>query len=212
MLDHVYEDFTIKVAEARGMTREQVHELARGRVWTGRDAYEGGLVDELGGLETAVRLAREKAGLPTGTHLRSYPQTNPLERMMPAESSEDRAATPQLRLASWGPLAQLSAELGLSAAGPLVMPGGWPKFSTIRLPGSTKTDCTDGAGRHVRSSTDCLRPANHYAPTESTPATRPGTSAAGFKPSWVTSGLASRIYGTRTSPSCITDTTCSETP
>ncbi|WP_046468109.1 signal peptide peptidase SppA [Allosalinactinospora lopnorensis] len=125
MLDHVYDDFTVKVAEARGMTREQVHELARGRVWTGRDAYEGGLVDELGGLETAVRLAREKAGLPAGTNLRSYPQTNPLERMLPAESSEDRAATAQLRPASWGSLAQLSAEIGLPAAGPLVMPGNW---------------------------------------------------------------------------------------
>ncbi|MFC3995140.1 S49 family peptidase [Nocardiopsis sediminis] len=124
MLDSIYRDFTGKVAEARGMTPEAVHEVARGRVWTGRDARERGLVDELGGLETAVRLAREKAGLP-GAGLRPYPSTGPLERLIPAESSEDRAAAPQGRLDAWGSLAEISARLGLPAAGPLAMPGSW---------------------------------------------------------------------------------------
>ncbi|MFC7327768.1 signal peptide peptidase SppA [Marinactinospora rubrisoli] len=126
MLDHIYDDFTGKVAQARGMSRERVHELARGRVWTGRDAAANGLVDALGGVETAARLAREKAGLPPQAPLRHFPRPNPLERLVPAESSEDRtAALARLRLSSWGPLADLSARLGLPAVGPLVVPGTW---------------------------------------------------------------------------------------
>ncbi|SKA26477.1 signal peptide peptidase A. Serine peptidase. MEROPS family S49 [Marinactinospora thermotolerans DSM 45154] len=126
MLDHIYDDFTAKVAEARGKSREEVHELARGRVWTGADAAAHGLVDELGGIETAARLARERAGLPSTTPLRPFPRPNPLERLVPAESSEDRgAAVTRIRLGSWGPLAGVSALLGLPAAGPLVLPGTW---------------------------------------------------------------------------------------
>ncbi len=59
-----YEQFVEKVAEARQSTPDDVHEVAQGRVWTGRQAKEIGLVDELGGLETAVRLAKERAQLP----------------------------------------------------------------------------------------------------------------------------------------------------
>jgi protease-4 len=124
LLDAVYDDFTAKVAAARGMTRDQVHEVARGRVWTGRDARDNGLVDELGGLETAVRLARERAGAP-GARLRHYPAAGPLDRLVPSESSEDRAAAPGTAFDAWGPLAGAAARLGLPSAGPLAMPGAW---------------------------------------------------------------------------------------
>ncbi|WP_141922084.1 signal peptide peptidase SppA [Haloactinospora alba] len=124
-LDSIYDDFTAKVAEARGMTRQRVDELARGRVWTGQDAHAGGLVDELGGIATAVRAARRMADLPPGTPLRRFPQVNPLERLVPPESSEERTAAAQLRLDAWGPLAQVAARLGLPDAGPLVLPGSW---------------------------------------------------------------------------------------
>ena len=50
-LDHIYADFTGKVAAGRGLSAERVHELARGRVWTGADAHERKLVDELGGVK-----------------------------------------------------------------------------------------------------------------------------------------------------------------
>ncbi|MDS1272029.1 signal peptide peptidase SppA [Lipingzhangella sp. LS1_29] len=125
-LDHVYTDFTSKVAEGRGMSVERVHELARGRVWTGQDACDNGLVDRLGGIDTAAAVAREQAGLPQRAELRAYPRLNPLERLVPPESSEDRsAALTQLRLSAWGPLASASARLGLPATGPLTMPGVW---------------------------------------------------------------------------------------
>lgn len=125
LLDEIYEDFTGKVAAARGMTREQVHEVARGRVWTGRDAHERGLVDELGGLETAVRLAREKAGsgpLP----VRPFPRPNPLDRIRQHESSEDVGASgPQTVVSAWGPLEHVAVAMGLPVGGPLMMPGLW---------------------------------------------------------------------------------------
>jgi protease-4 len=62
-IDRIYDLFLDVVGRARGMTREQVHPIAVGRVWTGRQAYERKLVDELGGVDAAVRKARSLAGL-----------------------------------------------------------------------------------------------------------------------------------------------------
>jgi protease IV len=69
-LDRVYVDFTTKAAEGRGRSREEIHELARGRVWTGADAQRVGLVDELGGYHVALRLAREAMGVEADAPLR----------------------------------------------------------------------------------------------------------------------------------------------
>jgi protease-4 len=69
-LDRVYEDFTGKVAEGRGLPKEKVLEIAKGRVWTGADALELGLVDELGGMTTAIRLAKEAADIPVDDDIR----------------------------------------------------------------------------------------------------------------------------------------------
>ena len=85
-LDHIYADFTGKVAEGRRMTAERVHELARGRVWTGADALDNGLVDELGGLDRAAAIARRRAGLPAAAPLRIYPRVTPLDRLRPARA------------------------------------------------------------------------------------------------------------------------------
>jgi protease-4 len=124
-LDRVYADFVDKVAAGRGLTRERAHELARGRVWTGADAYERGLVDELGGLRRAARLARERAGLPADAELRRWPPLRPADRLSPPRSSEDRAAAvagPVGWWAGWGALADVAARLGLPPAGPLTLP------------------------------------------------------------------------------------------
>ncbi len=62
-----WQDFNLwlsRVAEERGMTFKEVEALAHGRVWTGRQAAENGLIDEVGGLEKAVALARELAEVP----------------------------------------------------------------------------------------------------------------------------------------------------
>jgi protease-4 len=59
-----YDNFIEKAATARHMTPEQVDALARGRVWTGQQAHERGLVDELGGLAEAIAIAKERAKIP----------------------------------------------------------------------------------------------------------------------------------------------------
>jgi len=59
----IYDAFTQRVAEGRNMSRERVEELARGRVWTGADALENGLIDEIGDLDYAVAKAAELANL-----------------------------------------------------------------------------------------------------------------------------------------------------
>jgi protease-4 len=61
--DLFYDDFISRVAEARRMTVAEVDAVARGRIWTGADALERGLVDELGGMRAAVRRAKVLAGL-----------------------------------------------------------------------------------------------------------------------------------------------------
>ena len=62
-ITNIYEDFVSIVADGRGMTFEDVDAIARGRVWTGEDALEIGLVDELGDLESAIADAAARAGL-----------------------------------------------------------------------------------------------------------------------------------------------------
>ena len=76
------------------MTAEQVHEIARGRVWTGADAFERGLVDELGVLRAAVRRVKVLAGLDEDTEVRvvSYPGSSLLDLVRPRASSEPAAA------------------------------------------------------------------------------------------------------------------------
>ncbi len=124
-LDRIYEDFTAKVAAHRGLSRAHVHEVARGRVWTGADAAERGLVDELGGLDHAADVARKAARLPADAPLRPYPHVSPLRRLRPAQSTEDpRAAAIRLWSLGWGSQAALAASLGLPVAGPLTMPYG----------------------------------------------------------------------------------------
>ena len=62
-VDDIYDQFKGRVAAGRGMTKEQVNVIGRGRVWTGRDALKIGLVDELGGMKDAISYAADKAGI-----------------------------------------------------------------------------------------------------------------------------------------------------
>ncbi len=72
-VEDFYKVFVGRVAEGRGMTFDEVHKIARGRVWTGVDAKEIGLVDTLGGLDLALSIAAEKAGISDYT-VKDYPQ------------------------------------------------------------------------------------------------------------------------------------------
>jgi protease-4 len=63
-IDGVYDGFIARVAEGRKLPAGTVAQSAKGRVWTGQQAKQLGLVDELGGLEDAIKLAHDIAGLP----------------------------------------------------------------------------------------------------------------------------------------------------
>ncbi|MEE8409498.1 MAG: S49 family peptidase, partial [Myxococcota bacterium] len=62
-LDRVYDDFVTKAAAGRGMPREELETLARGRVWSGRAAKANGLIDEVGGMEKSLDLLKEVMGV-----------------------------------------------------------------------------------------------------------------------------------------------------
>jgi protease-4 len=64
IIQDIYDDFVEKAAESRNTTPEKIDAVAQGRVWTGQQARERGLVDALGGLDTAVAIAKEKAKIP----------------------------------------------------------------------------------------------------------------------------------------------------
>jgi protease-4 len=73
----LYDLFVARVADGRGLTPEQVHAIGRGRVWTGAQAMERGLVDELGGLRVAVRRAKLEAGLDADADVELVPYPAP---------------------------------------------------------------------------------------------------------------------------------------
>lgn len=128
-LDAIYGDFVAKVASGRRLSEDRVHELARGRVWSGADAVANGLADETGGLREAVAIARRRGGLPIDAPVRVFPKLGPLDQLRPAESSEAApAAAGLLRTAfteGWGPAWEFAAQVGLPPYGPLLLPGTW---------------------------------------------------------------------------------------
>ena len=75
-LENIYVDFTTRVADGRGIPLERVHEIAKGRVWTGAQAKDIGLVDELGGIMKAIDIAKELANIDVNTSVRikKYPR------------------------------------------------------------------------------------------------------------------------------------------
>ena len=119
MLDRIYDDFLDRASAARGMSREAVDAIARGRVWTGAQALDNGLVDELGGFDRAVAVARELAGIGAEerVELVDFPKLRPWWQELAQQRHPDEAA------------AALAAELGqawrtgrLAAPGPVWMP------------------------------------------------------------------------------------------
>ena len=100
-VENGYEVFLGRVAENRGMTRDEVHEVAQGRVWTGADAMEVGLVDKLGSLEDAVAMAAEMAEIDE-YRIENYPKEKGLFEALMSGSQ----AKIQSYLHSWIPFEQ----------------------------------------------------------------------------------------------------------
>lgn len=102
MLDHVYDSFVARVAAGRDMTPQAVEAVARGRVWTGRQAAERGLVDELGGLTDALDYAAREVGADDrhGVGVDVLPRPpSPFEQLLELFGGSVRAADFAARLA-----------------------------------------------------------------------------------------------------------------
>lgn len=81
-VENIYDDFITKVAEGRNLTKEEVDNIGQGRVWSGLDAIEIGLVDEIGGMGRAIEIAQEMAEI-DDYKLVAYPQLkDPLEQLI----------------------------------------------------------------------------------------------------------------------------------
>lgn len=79
-MNHIYEQFVDRVANGRSLSPEAVNKIGRGRVWTGEQAKENGLVDDLGGFHTAIDVAKEQSGIEAETEvdLVFFPKEKPL--------------------------------------------------------------------------------------------------------------------------------------
>jgi protease IV len=118
-IDAIYNDFVGKVAAGRRRPVPEIEAVARGRVWTGQDALEVGLVDELGGIRDAARIARERADLPEDAPVLGAIRVPPLARLTRPKNSED----PRTWIGTaWPGLRDVAAALGLPAAATLRMP------------------------------------------------------------------------------------------
>jgi protease IV len=78
-IGQIYDQFLTKVAESRKLDKSKVAEIAQGRVWSGAEAKKLGLVDELGGLETAIAAAAKLANLGDKWQVQEYPEVQTLE-------------------------------------------------------------------------------------------------------------------------------------
>jgi protease-4 len=102
-VNHGYDVFTTKAAQGRHMPVEKLKAIAGGRVWTGAEAKQNGLVDQLGGLDDAIKLAASEAKLKPGSYRVRYPARKSFWQQF-MDKSEDEAEARALK-ARFGELA-----------------------------------------------------------------------------------------------------------
>ncbi|MEG4055850.1 MULTISPECIES: signal peptide peptidase SppA [unclassified Microcoleus] len=98
IVDRIYDRFITKVANSRKLPKNKVQEIAQGRVWSGTAAKELGLVDEIGGLEDAVREAAKQAKLGDNWKLEEYPKRRTLEERILEKISGVHVLKPATKL------------------------------------------------------------------------------------------------------------------
>jgi protease-4 len=104
MMQDVYDNFLKGVSEGRGISKEEVHRIARGRVWLGSQAKDLKLVDEVGGLERAVAVAKELANIPADQKVQYeiYPrEKTPFEQFTEAFQTRTGGVLTHVRNPRW---------------------------------------------------------------------------------------------------------------
>jgi protease IV len=102
-LQSFYDQFVEKVAESRHSTPEKIDAIAQGRVWTGRQAKQNGLVDDLGGLERAVAVAKERAKIAAGSdvELVVYPPRKSFYELLSEQFSGSGESAQSAAVTAW---------------------------------------------------------------------------------------------------------------
>lgn len=95
IVDLIYDRFLEKVSKTRKLPKEKVHEISQGRVWSGIAAKELGLVDEIGGLDSAVQAAAKHAKLGDDWTVREYPKTRSWEDRLLEQLSGEEVQEPK---------------------------------------------------------------------------------------------------------------------
>jgi len=104
IINHYYwNEFIPKVARGRGRDTEYVHSVAQGRVWTGEQAKERGLVDEFGGLDRAVEVAKGLANIPADKGVRrvAYPAPRPFFQQLFGGGEQDASVRAEQQRAAF---------------------------------------------------------------------------------------------------------------
>lgn len=102
--ENIYAVFTKKAAEGRKMPLEKLQSLASGRVWSGREAKQNGLIDEFGGLDKAIEIAAKSAKLKEGEYRVRYPkEKNVFEEVITKFSNDAEEAMLQQKLGNFAP-------------------------------------------------------------------------------------------------------------
>lgn len=100
-VNEIYEDFITKVGEGRGMTPAEVDSVGQGRVWSGEDALELGLVDKLGGIEDAIQIAANMAEVENYRVVEYPAQKDPIEQMIKEITGQGEEVFLKMRLGEY---------------------------------------------------------------------------------------------------------------
>lgn len=114
-----YKSFVTKAAKSRGKTYDEMHEVAQGRVWTGRQARECGMVDHIGGIRYAVELLKEKAGIGADEYVRLEEIREPVSIAARLGLGAASAASGLNAAALRGPLLMSEVDAQVSGVSPL---------------------------------------------------------------------------------------------
>jgi protease-4 len=129
-VDFVYRSFLSRVAEGRKKPVGEIEPLAEGRAWMGLQAKTNGLIDELGGLDRAIELVRQKAGIPAGDKVQIvlYPKRRSLiEQLM--KSSEEST----VEILAWRRLHEMLRKAGLDAGMDTLLTEGYLKIAPYQI-------------------------------------------------------------------------------
>jgi protease-4 len=99
-LNTTYQDFITKVGKGRGKSKEEIDTIGQGRVWTGKQGKENGLVDEYGGLDRAIEIAKQLAKIPADKGVQRVVMPQPptfFEELMNSGSDDEAQASTQMK-------------------------------------------------------------------------------------------------------------------